>query len=171
MPKKHELEFANFILKFGQEGVLLDYVEEIVIPAFMQKGERSYGRTKHFFHHVEILNLGESEELVPCIVGRYIKNTVVSREQVYDEEGQELIKDNESLNTSPSAIFILILNNHRLIYFSETSYSPSLRSFQLTVAKLLREKYHTFIDQTYQERITSNTPITKKQLYIEHDPL
>lgn len=49
MPKKSELEFANFILRFGQERVLMDYLEEIVIPAFSSGLERSYGETTYFF--------------------------------------------------------------------------------------------------------------------------
>lgn len=49
MPRKSELEFANFILKFGQERALIDFAEEIVIPAFSSGLERFYGETKHFF--------------------------------------------------------------------------------------------------------------------------
>jgi hypothetical protein len=167
MPKKSELEFANFILRFGQERVLIDFVEEIVIPAFSSGLERSYGETKHFFHDVEILNLGTLENPVLCITGRYIKDTVVKREQVFDEESNELIKDNDSLHTSPSAVFILILNNHRLIYLSETSYAPSLLAFQTTAAKFIKEKYQDFIDELYQQN--RHRGIKKVQLYREYD--
>jgi len=168
MSKKNELEFANFILRFGQERVLLDFAEEIVIPAFNSGSERSYGETKHFFHSVEILNLGSEETPILCIAGRYIKDTVVTREQVFDEEHNILLKDNGSLHTSPSSLFILILNNHRLIYFSESSYAPSLSSFQATVAKFIREKYQDFISELYQQR--QHGGITKAQLYRDYDP-
>ncbi|MBE9176792.1 hypothetical protein IQ225_18375 [Synechocystis salina LEGE 06155] len=166
MPKKGELEFANFILRFGQEHVLIDFVEEIVIPAFNSGLERAYGETTHFFHDVEILNFGNLENPVLCIVGRYIKNTVVKREQVFDEENNELIKDNSSLHTSPSAVFILILNNHRLIYFSETSYAPSLLAFQTTIGKFIKEKYHHFIDELHQQN--QHRRITKTELYRQY---
>lgn len=168
MSKKSELEFANFILRFGEEQVLIDFVEEIVIPAFCSELERSYGETKHFFHDVEILNLGTPENPVLCIVGRYIKDTVIKREQVFDEENSELVRDNSSLNTSPSAVFILILNNHRLIYLSETSYAPNLLAFKTTAKKFIKDKYHEFIDELYQRN--QHNGITKARLYREYNP-
>lgn len=120
-----------------------------------------------FFHDVEMLNLGNSEIPVLCIAGRYVKNTVVKREQIFNEENNELIKDNGSLHTSPSAVFILILNNHRLIYLSETSYAPSLLSFQSTAAKFVKDKYHEFINDLYQQN--RHRGVTKASLYREHE--
>ena len=165
MSKKNELEFANFILKFGQERNLLDFAEEIVIPAFLSDLERAYGETRHFFHSVEILNLGNEESPILCIAGRYIKTTVLKTEQVFDEVNDELIKNDGSLRTSPSAVFILILNNHRLIYLSETAYAPNLIAFQTTVKKFIREKYQDFINQ-----LSLLGEIPKGQLYREYDP-
>lgn len=166
MPRKHQLEFANFILRFGEDRVLLDLAEEIVIPAFTSLNlERSYGETRHFFHDVEILNFGDDENPILCIVGRYIKDTVVKREQVFDDEIDQLVKDTDSLHTSPSAIFVLILNNHRLMYFKETAYAPNLLTFQKTISVFLKQKYQDFIDFQHEQ-----TGIDKSQLYREYDP-
>jgi hypothetical protein len=93
---------------------------------------------------------------------------VVRREQVFNQETDDLIKDNESLHTSPSAVFMVILNNHRLMYFGETSYAPSLQSFQATTSKFLKEKYHDFVHQLYQQQ--HHTGVTKKQLYEQYYP-
>lgn len=58
MGKKKELEFANFTLKFGLDGNLLDYAEEIVLPAFFdEKLERSFGKTTYFLRNVQLLVL------------------------------------------------------------------------------------------------------------------
>lgn len=166
MPRKHQLEFANFILRFGDDRVLLDLAEEIVIPAFTSPDlERSYGETKHFFHDVEILNFGDDEHPTLCIAGRYIKDTFVKREQVFNDATDRLVKDTDSLQTSPSSIFILILNSHRLMYFKETSYAPSLLTFQKTISVFLKQKYQEFIDLQHEQ-----TGIEKSQLYREYDP-
>lgn len=114
------------------------------------------------------MNLGTSENPILCIAGRYIKDTVVKREQVFDEENDELVRDNGSLHTSPSAVFTLILNNHRLIYLSETSYAPNLLAFQKTAEKFIKCKYYEFIDELHQQN--RHRGVTKTELYREYDP-
>jgi hypothetical protein len=166
MTKKHQLEFANFILRFGDNRVLLDLAEEIVIPAFTSENlGRSYSETRHFFHDVEILNFGDDDTPILCIAGRYIKDTLVRREQVFREETDQLVRDSESLKTSPSAIFMLILNNHRLMYFKETSYAPNILSFKATIINFLKLKYHEFVDRLHEE-----SGVSKSQLYREYEP-
>jgi hypothetical protein len=163
--KKNELEFANFILKFGQDRNLLDFISEIVLPAFTEKLEWTYGETiKHFFHDAELINLGDEENPIICIVGRYVKNTIVVREQFYNEESNTIIKDNRSLPTSPTSIFVLILNNHRLLYLGESSKAPSLYEFQKTALKFLKEKYQDFIDA--QGNLNPNVP--RNQIYRQY---
>ena len=147
MSGKNEIEFANFILRFGEETVLIDLVEEIVIPAFTEDLERSYKNAKHFFRNVEIVNIGSKEDPIICVIGRYIKDTIVKREQVFDKRSNKIIKNETSLPTAPSSVFILILNNHRLIYFNETAYAPSLSDFQRTVEKFVVEKYKNFTNE------------------------
>jgi hypothetical protein len=168
MSKKNELEFANFILRFGQERFLLNLVEEVVIPAFNSGLERSYGEVRHFFHNVEIINLGNEEKPVICIAGRYIKDMVVKREQVFDKSNGGIVKNKRSFQTSPSAIFILVLNNHRLIYLSETSYAPSLLDFQRTTEKFINEKYQIFIAN---ERDGNNSCANKISANLKIIPL
>jgi hypothetical protein len=173
MPKKHELEFANFILRFGEDRKLLDLAEEIVIPAFTSDLERMGGESRHFFQDIRLVNLAmeseiEQSEPVIAVVGRYIKDTTVQREQVYNNDTDELIKDDESLRTSPSSIFVLVLNIHRLLYFAETKYAPTLTSFQTTIRHFLRAKYNDYMTTLYEER--SNLRITKKQIYSEYEP-
>ena len=50
--RQHNAAFANFICRFGSEKVLLDYAEQIVLPAFTDDTMiRSFGkgRTYYFF--------------------------------------------------------------------------------------------------------------------------
>jgi hypothetical protein len=169
MSKRNELEFANFILKFGMNLNLIDFAEEIVLPAFKDTTMiRSWGETRHFFHDVEILNFGNESNPILCIVGEYIKDTKVTREQVYDPNTGQLRKDSKSLHTSPSAIFTLVLNNHKLIYFSKTASAPGILAFKTTVENFIKDKYHGFIDDMYREN--RHQGVTKKELYQRYNP-
>jgi len=132
--RQHSAAFANFICKFGDKN-LLDYAEEVVIPAFTRDTYvRSFGdRTHYHFYEVELLNLAEQGKYpIWVLAGRFIKDTELRREQIFDEE-KGLIKDEQSMQSAPSAFFILILNNHRLIYFPETAHAPDLSAFKSTV--------------------------------------
>ena len=37
--QQHVAHFANFVCRFGDEQALLDYEEEIILPAFLRKGQ------------------------------------------------------------------------------------------------------------------------------------
>ncbi|MGK7933145.1 MAG: hypothetical protein AB4041_17170 [Microcystaceae cyanobacterium] len=57
MTTKHSLEFANFICRFGDNLVLLDLLEEIIIPAFTDEHlQRSYRDTSFFFMMLILLS-------------------------------------------------------------------------------------------------------------------
>ena len=123
--------FANFICRFGDEKVLLDYAEEIVIPAFTHDTYvRSYGKHTHYhFYKVKFVKLDEIAGIpVFALAGRFVKDTMLTRHQVFEEQ-VGLIQDEQEMRSSPSAFFVLILNNHRLIYFPETPHAPEFNSF------------------------------------------
>lgn len=67
-----------------------------------------------------------------AIAGRFIKNTELSREQYENDKG-ELIRDTQGMPSAPSAIFVLMLNSHRLLYVAETKFAPNLNTFKATV--------------------------------------
>ena len=159
------LQFANFICRFGDEKVLIDLVEEIIFPAFQDfRLERNAGHSQYFFHNVEIIELEGEDVPVLGIVGRYIQNTQLQRTQIYDKNTNSLKRDEQAIQSSPSSIFLLILNNHRLIYLGETPYPPSLNSFRATIKKFINIKRDEYINTLYE----NNTgELTKKELYIE----
>ena len=67
--------FSNFVCRFGEQKVLLDYATEIVIPAFCDDTLiRSYGSTEFFFFETELMKLNDDEENPALgIVGRLDK--------------------------------------------------------------------------------------------------
>lgn len=141
--RRHELSFANFILRFGPEEVLINRAEEIVIPAFLERDEiRTYGETNYFFHDVRLANLGDVRGVpLVAIRGRFIKDTVLHRQQTFDPT-TGIVDDPAAMASAPSAYFILILNNHRLLYFAETSDAPSLQAFRATIELRLKAQWN-----------------------------
>jgi len=170
--KSLNMEMGNLVCRFGDKKVLLDLAEEVVIPCFFDEQlVRHFDKTSYFFHEVSIVMLTEGEnEKVVGISGRFIKDTTLEREQIYEKE-KGLIKDTEYMRSSPSAIFLLILNNHRLVYVQETRDAPSKESFRSTLLNFLNIKHKQYIENEY-ERLkmihieNQDKPrITKSELY------
>lgn len=173
--------FANFVCRFGDEHVLMDYLIEIVAPAFTKDTYvRTYGKTTHFhFYEVEVVTLEEgSNPPVKAIAGRFIKDTELTRHQVFDAD-KGLVQDEQHMRSSPSAFFVLVLNNHRLIYFPETPHAPTLSEFKATAEHFLRLRHKEYIDELYNrakharaapsESQEKAPRVTKKQLNEAHE--
>lgn len=153
MATNRPVSFANFICKFGEETNLLDVAEQIILPAFLKSNEfrpRSFSDTRYFFHEPSLVNLGTESAPQLVIAGRLIKDTTLRREQIFSEE-KGLIRTLGSLESSPSAIFVLILNNHKLVYCPETAHAPSLASFRSTAYSYIRQAQNKFIKDTYED--------------------
>lgn len=162
---KFTMEFGNFICKFGRKKGLLSMFDEVVSPAFFDKKMfRHYGDTKYFLYDVELVNLTKNKnEPVAGIVGRIIKDTLIEREQIF-EESRGLVKDSRAIRSSPSAIFLLILNNHRLIYIKETRDAPTKETFGHTILNFLYKKHQIFINEQHEKLSANNKKITKTEL-------
>lgn len=169
--RRHVASFANFVCRFGDEKVLLDYAEDIVIPAFVDNTLiRSFGRTHFFFYQAKLVILDDdTKRPVIGIAGRFIKNTQLTREQIFDPK-KGLIHDEASMPSAPSAHFVLILNNHRLIYFPETAHAPDLNAFRATVLSFIRQKHQAFIDQMYQGHAAVHEKVAKTLLIADNPP-
>lgn len=139
------IEMANLICRFGEE-VLLDRFDDIVYPSFFNEELiRTYGETSYFFEKVELIHLGsEGKDEIVGIVGRFIKDTQLRREQVY-VQGEGLKRAPRSMQSSPSSLFLLILNSHRLIYLKETVDAPTKESFRSTLLSFLRVSHSQFL--------------------------
>ena len=167
--KTLNMEMANLICRFGDQKVLLDFFDEMVYPSFFdEKLVRSYSKTSFFFHKVSLLSFGSDADGPNLgIVGRFIKDTTLEREQIF-KRSEGLIKDSESMRSSPSSLFLLLLKNHRLIYIKETKNAPSKESFRSTLLAFLREKREQYITSLYEEsknKESLNSPkVTKGDL-------
>jgi len=153
MPGSRNLEFGNFHCRFGDSKKLIDLADEIVIPAFQnRKNVRSYGKTKHLFIDTEILFLEPGDPPTIGIGGRYVKDTTLEREQILDLTTGKLKSDHRSMESSPSSLFVLILNTHRLIFYKETKQAPGMPSFAMTAEKIINLQRKTYLGKLYKNK-------------------
>ncbi|MBT2119833.1 hypothetical protein KK141_22545 [Dyella sp. LX-66] len=150
MATDRTLELGNLVCRFGDQ-VLLDFLDEVVIPAFKDSGlSRKRGNTEYFLLGVQIANLGvHGGETYKGIAGRIVKNTRLIREQVYDKAAG-LTRSRKTLRTAPSSIFVLILNQHRLLYMKEMVDSPSMSEFRSTMLSFFKYKHGELTDREYE---------------------
>ncbi|MBJ9703731.1 hypothetical protein [Acinetobacter calcoaceticus] len=141
------LEIANLVCKFGEHN-LLDLYEEVIVPSFFKNKNRKAGKSNFYFDEVSLVNLGKdilgTKDTI-AIVGRFVKQTQLEREQYRDASGK-LVKDKKKLASAPSAIFALILNNHRLLYAAETKYAPTPENFRSTLSYFIRNEQINYKD-------------------------
>jgi hypothetical protein len=165
MVKKREysIKTANFVCRFGSNFVLLDLLNEVVIPAFTTPSYiRTYGDTTHFFHDPQVVIFKRGSLIVPCIIGQYIKDTVLERDQIFNRETNSLIQDSVSIKSAPSSIFILTLDSHKLMFLPETKNAPGIDAFATTARSCLHQAHIAFIDQLYKN--PDETFVSKKEL-------
>lgn len=181
MSSGKQVSFANFICKFGDHKNLLDVAEEIVIPAFVDCDKfapRSYSGTSYFFYETELINLGSRRRPMLVIAGRFIKDTTLQSEQIF-AQGHGLVRRKRSLDSAPSAIFVLVLNTHKLIYCPETTHYPSLSSFRRTAYNYINQQQKKFIGEEYERRVAIREQameagdetlerVTKRKLWDEY---
>lgn len=175
------LEMVNFVCKFGNYD-LLDLFYEVVSPAFFnESNKRTYRGSTYYFRNVELVDFGKDplgDSNLIAITGQFIKNTTVSREQFENDEG-EIVRDPQGMPSAPSALFVLMLNSHRLLYVAETKDAPSINNFKSTIISFLRSelnKYSSHLEKEEKEKFTVNygyptitiTPLSTEKDIVEH---
>jgi hypothetical protein len=153
---KKKLEFANFTCRFGQNLTLLDLFEELVWPSFKErKYVKRYRDTELFFLNTQLIKVqAEREETLLCLSGRLVKNTRLKRDQVF-KETEGIVDDHRELRTSPSSIFVLILNNHRLVFAKEVSGAPDISTLQSACLRFLKMRRDAYIAELEEKIGTS----------------
>ncbi len=167
------IEFANFICHFGENKVLLDYLNEIVLPAFLSGHRvRIYGGSRYLLLDVELVVLtsfvDRGRVMEPAIVGKFVMDTVLRRDQILVDG--KLISDYDRLPSAPSAIFALTLSDHKLMYSKEVAGAPGLASFRTTIELLLKNRWRNYINEIVEDNraLRANNPsiarVTKRAL-------
>lgn len=175
------LEMVNFVCKFGNFD-LLDLFYEVVSPAFFDEtNKRAYRGNHYYFRSVELVDFGKDplgKGNLIAITGQFIKNTTVFREQFENEDG-EIIRDPQGMPSAPSALFVLMLNSHRLLYIPETKDAPSINNFKSTIISFLRSEINKYssslatkesakFQANYGYPIITITPLSTEKNIFEH---
>ncbi len=169
-----KIEVANFVCKFGEEQVLLDRLEDVIWPAMQSlKHVREIKAGSLFFVDTELVLTRVGDKEIPVLVGRFVKNTTLKRDQIFREAG--LIQDHEELETAPSAIFVLILENHRLLYIKEVPGAPSLGVFASTCTSIFSAEHKQFLSRLKEESrerhaINQEEPVLSLKALVEAYP-
>lgn len=168
MSKTLYLEVANFTLRFGYKLVLLDMLQEIVIPAFVSNWSRESRSSTLLFHDVKLVNTTRDGRDFPAIAGRIVKLMTVGRQRLFDRERNELIDEPIDFPSSPASMFVLILETHKLLYVKEEPNSPGIEAFGNTAERFLVNAYRKYIDDQYiaakVARKEGDSRVTKKKL-------
>lgn len=162
--RKNDLQIANFVCTFGPNADLIDYLEEIVIPAFFTDTLiRKYGDTSFYVYEPKWIELGVDGKKELAIVGRFVKDTLLKREQII--KNNTLVEDYEEMQSTPSAFFMLILGDHRLLYFGETSAAPDLNAFASTMQIYLRRVWRVHLQKMHDQAVEKITHKDLKRLH------
>lgn len=165
--KLRKLSFANLSVTFGKKE-LLDY-KEIVTAAFLVDTHiRKYGRTRYHFYETELILADPDDPLSLVISGRFVKDTVLQREQVLHDK--ELVQDKQSLRSSPSAFFVFFLADHRLAFLPETSHAPTLDNFAATIERFIKDEFASFIEKVYRTQKELDPKYSRRRAFQDHVP-
>lgn len=167
MTRPLDIEVANFVCRFGTQYVLNDLLEEVVLPAFFRPDAREYGETKYFFAEQDFRYLQKNNDDSLALQCRFIKSTVLRRHQIYDPS-HGLRADESALESAPSALAILLLNSHRLLYIREVPHAPTPIQFGSTFAHLLRLSMTDFHNALYLQGRHAGRKPSKKSLRAKY---
>lgn len=160
-----KMNLANFTCKFGEKFVMLDFFEEVVLPAFIGKNVRKFGDAQYSILNPTLLKFGDGEL---AISGRFVKDTIIERSQVL--VNGELVEDRQEMESAPTSFFMLFLSNHKLLYVRENSGAAPLSSFASTISLFLGDAYKKWVRGIYDERKKSHNKIKWADLHREFPP-
>ncbi len=144
--RKHRVEFANLHVTAGRLK-LADLLDSVILPAIYSGRRRKYGSARYFFLEPALVKLPDNEHGVAFEV---VKDTLLRREQLYKDGA--LVADEDQMESAPSGIVLLILENHRVVYVPKTRYAPSLRELENTFDILFKQTRLTLIQQELAKR-------------------
>lgn len=152
-------QFANLVVKFGKDD-LLDH-SAIVLRAFLNDTHiRGYGRTHYHFLDVSLEKADPNDASSLVVVGRFVKNTVLEREQIL--AGGKLLADHQEIESAPSSAFLLVLKTHRMIFVQETKFAPTLSEFESTLRRFITKEFEENLRKVYEHEKAQNPKYTWK---------
>ena len=92
---------------------MLTYFSEIIYPSFIADNIRKVGDDEYFFEDVKLEKLQNNRVILKGIL---VKKTKLEVRTEYDVEKGKINFTNKLYDTAPISIFVLFLDNHRMLY-------------------------------------------------------
>mgnify|MGYP000411889737 CR=1 FL=1 len=130
---KATASLANFncTLKINNETLpMLEFFQELLYPALNDK--TLYKETKTTKYYIADIKLIKLENGPYALIGKHIKRTILDIFPDYHTNTGFVGKHSQS-PSAPDADFILLLNNHRVIYYTDKKGAPTVSSFGSTI--------------------------------------
>lgn len=143
MEKVTYAKIANFNCTFKnlfKEYYLLDMFENIVFPALKDKSiYKTVKRNKiETRYHIADIKLVKMQDNNIALIGKHIKRTMLTISPDYNVESG-FIGEPATAPSAPCATFILLLNNHRVVYYTNDPGAPTIQQFALTTKYIIKE--------------------------------
>jgi hypothetical protein len=152
--RRGEAIFANFICTFGESKVLVYYLKEIVIPALTYTQQvRVWKTTSYHFLNGDTAVLSIDGVDRPVVFGRFVKDTILKRDQILQDD-LTLVFDPQNMQSSPSAIFVLFLDTHRLVYYAESAHAPDVKAFEGTARAFLIQQWDRYLIELQSDQMS-----------------
>lgn len=133
---KKRLTIANFNVTFGDKELpMLHYFDEIIYPALNGEIVKiNKDNDAYFLDDVQLVEV-DNEKFV--LTGLFIRSTTLEIKSLY-EKGAGIKKTNQFIKSAPYSVFVLFLENHRVVLAENQKGSPDIRSFNSTIAYILK---------------------------------
>jgi hypothetical protein len=160
-----DVQFANLSIRFGEKE-LLDY-KKLVTGAFLKDTYvRKYGRSSYHFLDTQMGLIDKNDPMSAAIWGRLVKETILEREQ-FVADGS-LVQDRQSIESAPTSFFTFFLADHRLAFFPETKFAPTLGNLETTVRSFVQNEFKAWSKKIYKDAKKEDNSYTWKTFYTDH---
>ena len=133
--KNRTVELANFNCVFGDENEpLLAHFSDIFYPAIKAGYDIKYSGNHYTFDNISI---SKHPVLGYVMTGLFIKQTELEILSQKDPFSGKLISTNKYIPSAPFSIFVLLLKNHRLLFFKNQNGSPRTTTLKTICEKMI----------------------------------
>lgn len=163
----HKATLANFTCTIKKDNTvvpMLLFFMDIIYPALSDTTiYRTTQKSTYYISDLKLVNLGDGNI---ALTGLHIKRTILDIHPDFDNKNG--FKGETSHKPSaPYSTFIILLNNHRVIYYPCLSGAPGIRTFASTINHIIFTYVSKKRSELQSKLITKN--IDNKREYIFGD--
>lgn len=157
---------GNFVCRFGEAEVLIDFLFEIVLPSFFDDSlirERGTD-TEYLIYEPKIIDFGTTKKPWPCIYGTFLKDSILRSDFAYAKSSKQILPRRRKIESAEFSRFLLSIPDHKIIYLPVTKQAPSLSEFGTTINYFAKESRKKFINRQKENLSNQGVNITKREL-------